>query len=147
MISALLNLVTGGVATYKQLNQNKAEALKRKDELENEKHQAKVRRLQNGEEQASNLDDISIRDRGVKDEFILLVVFVPLILSFIPNYAPYVEQGFNALQNIPNPYWFVVGSVVVDTLGMRAMVRYLLEYYSSRLKAFLDALIIALITS
>ncbi|MEZ9741553.1 hypothetical protein AB4283_23355 [Vibrio splendidus] len=37
--------------------------------------------------------------------------FVPLILSFIPNYAPYVEQGFNALQNIPNPYWFVVGGV------------------------------------
>nr|WP_250131820.1 hypothetical protein [Vibrio crassostreae] len=46
--------------------------------------------------------------------------FVPLILSFIPNYAPYVEQGFNALQRIPNPYWFVVGAVVVDTLGMRA---------------------------
>ncbi|MFA0112880.1 hypothetical protein AB4407_04180 [Vibrio sp. 10N.261.46.E11] len=113
------------------LNQNKAEELKRKDELENEKHQARVRRLQNGEEQASSLDDISIRDRGFKDEFILLVVFVPLILSFIPNYAPYVEQGFNALQNIPNPYWFVVGAVVVDTLGMRAMVRYLLEYYAS----------------
>ncbi|MEZ9996956.1 type II toxin-antitoxin system RelE/ParE family toxin [Vibrio lentus] len=45
MISALLNLVTDGVATYKQLNQNKAEALKRKDELENEKHQARVRQL------------------------------------------------------------------------------------------------------
>ncbi|MEZ9432704.1 hypothetical protein AB4224_04995 [Vibrio lentus] len=134
MISALLNLVTGGVAKYKQLNQNKAEALKRKDELANEKHQARVRRLQNGEEQASSLDEISIRDRGFKDEFILLVVFVPLILSFIPNYAPYVEQGFNALQNIPNPYWFVVGAVVVDTLGMRAMVRYLLEYYASRWK-------------
>lgn len=56
--------------------------------------------------------------------------FVPLILSFIPNYAPYVEQGFNA----SNPYWFVVGAVVIDTLGMRAMVRYLLEYYASRWK-------------
>ncbi|PMM26100.1 hypothetical protein BCT58_08455 [Vibrio lentus] len=54
--------------------------------------------------------------------------FVPLILSFISNYALYVEQGFNALQNIPNTYWIVVGSAVVDTLGMHAMVRYLLEY-------------------
>ncbi|MFS1490786.1 hypothetical protein BCT96_004960 [Vibrio splendidus] len=53
-----------------------------------------------------------------------------IILSFIPNYAPYVEQGFNALQNIPNTYWIVA----VDTLGMRAMVRYLLEYYASRWK-------------
>ncbi|MCQ8865982.1 hypothetical protein AB6C94_02105 [Vibrio splendidus] len=47
--------------------------------------------------------------------------FVPLILSFIPNYAPYVEQGFDALRNIPKPYWFVVGAVVVDTLGMRVI--------------------------
>nr|WP_229649638.1 hypothetical protein [Vibrio splendidus]MCC4881302.1 hypothetical protein [Vibrio splendidus] len=60
--------------------------------------------------------------------------FVPLILSFIPNYAPYIEQGFNALQNIPNPYWFVVGTVVVNTLGMRARVRYRLEYHVSRWK-------------
>nr|WP_241907974.1 hypothetical protein [Vibrio lentus] len=60
--------------------------------------------------------------------------FVPLILSFISNYALYVEQGFNALQNIPNTYWIVVGSAVVDTLGMHAMVRYLLEYYASRWK-------------
>ncbi|CAK2444768.1 membrane hypothetical protein [Vibrio crassostreae] len=73
--------------------------------------------------------------------------FVPLILSFISNYAPYVEQGFNALQNIPNPCWFVVGAVVVDTLGMRAMVRYLLEDYAeNEVMAFLDVLIIALIT-
>ncbi|MGF1841556.1 hypothetical protein [Vibrio atlanticus] len=122
------------VVGRKLRNQNKAEALKRKDELDNEKHQARVCRLQNGEEQVSSLDDISVRYRGFKDEFILLVVFVPLILSFIPNYAPYVEQGFDALQNIPNPYWFVVGAVVVDTLGMRAMVRYLLEYYASRWK-------------
>ncbi|NOI89579.1 hypothetical protein F0235_03880 [Vibrio splendidus] len=60
--------------------------------------------------------------------------FVPFILSFNPIYAPYVEQGFNALQNIPNSYWFIVGAVLVDTLGMRAMVRYLLEYYASRWK-------------
>nr|WP_241910810.1 hypothetical protein [Vibrio splendidus] len=32
--------------------------------------------------------------------------------------------SFNALQRIPNWYWFVVGAVVVDTLGMRVMVRH-----------------------
>lgn len=69
-----------------------------------------------------------------KDVFILLVVFIPLILSFVPEYAPYVEQGFNALQNIPEPYWYVVGSVVIDTLGMRAMVRYLLELFSAKFR-------------
>ncbi|EGA64949.1 hypothetical protein VIBR0546_01506 [Vibrio brasiliensis LMG 20546] len=57
-----------------------------------------------------------------------------MILSFIPEYAPYVEQGFQALQNIPEPYWYVVGAVVIDTLGMRAMVRYLLEFFAFKFK-------------
>ncbi|MDC5857389.1 hypothetical protein [Vibrio europaeus] len=134
MIGAIVSLFNGGLATYRQYNHNKAEALKRKDELDQEKHQARVRRLQKGEEQASSLDEVSIRERGLKDEFILLVVFIPLILSFIPDYAPYVEQGFTALQSIPEPYWYVVGAVVIDTLGMRAMVRYLLEFFSGKFR-------------
>ncbi|MDC5855951.1 hypothetical protein [Vibrio europaeus] len=134
MIGAIVSLFNGGLATYRQYNRNKAEALKRKDELDQEKHQARVRRLQKGEEQASSLDEVSIKERGFKDEFILLVVFIPLILSFIPDYAPYVEQGFEALQAIPEPYWYVVGAVVIDTLGMRAMVRYLLEFFSGKFR-------------
>ncbi|MDC5813073.1 hypothetical protein OPW07_25485 [Vibrio europaeus] len=134
MIGAIVSLFNGGLETYRQYNRNKAEALKRKDELDQEKHQARVRRLQKGEEQASSLDEVSIKERGFKDEFILLVVFIPLILSFIPDYAPYVEQGFEALQNIPEPYWYVVGAIVIDTLGMRAMVRYLLEFFSSKFR-------------
>ncbi|ANW22973.1 hypothetical protein BA953_01440 [Vibrio coralliilyticus] len=31
------------------------------------------------------------------------MVFTPLILLFIPDYAPQVAQGFEALQNIPEP--------------------------------------------
>ena len=85
MIGAIVSLFNGRLETYRQYNRNKAEAIKRKDELDQEKHQARVRRLQKGEEQASSLDEVSIRERGFKDEFILLVVFIPLILSFIPD--------------------------------------------------------------
>ncbi|RTZ16872.1 hypothetical protein EJ063_08785 [Vibrio aquaticus] len=135
MIGALFSLFNGGLETYRQYNRNKAEALKRKDELDKEKHQARVRRLQKGEEQASSLDEVSIRERGLKDEFLMLVVFVPLILSFIPGYAPYIEQGFEALQNIPEPYWYVVSAIVIDTLGMRAMLRNLLDIFSNNVRS------------
>ena len=133
-LGLIASLVTGGIDAYKQHGKNKAEALRRKDELENAKHVASVERIQRGETNASSLDEMSIKDRGWKDEFILLVVFVPLILSFIPHYAPYVDEGFKALKNIPEPYWYVVGAVVVDTLGMRAMLRYLLEFFSYKFK-------------
>ncbi|MBE8577940.1 hypothetical protein [Vibrio sp. OPT18] len=134
MIGAIATLVTGGIDAYKQHGQNKAEELKRKDELEQVKHTAKVERLKSGEASASNLDEMSIKNRGWKDEFIMLVVFIPLMLSFVPDYATYVEQGFAALENIPEPYWYVVGAVVIDTLGMRAMVRYLLEFFSHKFR-------------
>lgn len=134
IVKGLFALATGGVEAYRQHSQNKAEALKRQDELEAAKHQAKVKQLAAGDTNAANLDELSIKERGYKDDFILLVVFIPLLLSFFPDYAPHVEAGFDALQDIPDYYWYVVGAVVIDTLGMRSMLRYLLEFFSHRLR-------------
>ncbi len=55
----------GAEATYNQLNQNKAEALKQRWTRKWEASGEGSGGLQNGEEQASNLDDISIRDMGI----------------------------------------------------------------------------------
>ncbi|MDC5717860.1 hypothetical protein [Vibrio europaeus] len=134
MIGAIANLITGGIDAYKQQGLNKANALKRQDEIEQERHQAQVKRLQSGDEQAADLDRVSLKDRGLKDEFILLVVFVPLILSFIPDYAEYVQEGFKALEFVPEYYWYIVGAVVIDTFGFRSMVRYLLEFFSFKFR-------------
>ncbi|CZF79493.1 hypothetical protein GMA8713_00999 [Grimontia marina] len=62
---------------------------------------------------------------GMKDEFILLVIFVPLMLSFLPDYAPYVDAGFTALKAVPEYFWYVVAAVVIDTFGFRSIVCYL----------------------
>ncbi|CAK3884061.1 TMhelix containing protein [Vibrio crassostreae] len=134
MIGAIANLITGGIDAYKQHGINKANALKRQDEIEQERHRAQVKRLQSGDEQAADLDRVSLKDRGLKDEFILLVVFVPLILSFIPDYAEYVQEGFKALEFVPEYYWYIVGAVVIDTFGFRSMVRYLLEFFSFKFR-------------
>ncbi|MGR5390495.1 hypothetical protein [Vibrio crassostreae] len=134
MIGAIANLITGGIDAYKQHGLNKANALKRQDELEQERHRAQVKRLQSGDEKAADLDRVSLKDRGLKDEFILLVVFVPLILSFIPDYAEYVQEGFKALEFVPEYYWYIVAAVVIDTFGFRSMVRYLLEFFSFKFR-------------
>ncbi len=134
MLSALMALITGGFAAYRQHNENQAAALKRKDEIEQVTHTAKIKRLEQGEDNASNLDEMSLKTRGWKDDFVLVVVFMPLLLSFIPDYAPTVQRGFEALEHIPQPYWFIVGAVVVDVLGMRAMLRYVLEYFAFKFK-------------
>jgi len=133
MIGAILSLITGGLATYRQHDQNKANELKRKDELTAKQHEKKMERLASGDENAANLDALSIKERGYKDEF-LMVLFLPLILCFFPDYAQYIDAGFVALGKIPEPYWYVIGAIVIDVLGMRSMVRYLLEFFSHKFK-------------
>ncbi|GAB2650642.1 hypothetical protein GCM10026988_18880 [Vibrio panuliri] len=117
-----------------QHNENQKPTLKRMDEIEQVLHTAKIDRLELSEDKALNLDEISLKTRGWKDDFVLVVVFMPLLLSFIPDYAPTVQRGFEALEHIPQPYWFIVGAVVVDVLGMRAMLRYVLEYFAIKFK-------------
>ncbi|MBN8124102.1 hypothetical protein [Vibrio vulnificus] len=133
-LKGLFALVSGGLDAYKQHSQNEANKLKRRDEMAQEQHNAKIKRLQSGDENAANLDMVSIKERGLKDEFIMLVVFIPLILSFFPDYAVTVQAGFEALQNVPEYYWYVVAAVVIDTFGFRSMVRYLLEFFSFKFK-------------
>lgn len=134
MIGAIANLITGGLDAYKQHGINKANQLKRQDEMEQAKHDSNVKRLQSGEEKAADLDMVSIKERGLKDEFIMLIVFIPLILSFFPDYASTVKAGFEALQNVPEYYWYIVAAVVIDTFGFRSMVRYLLEFFSHKFR-------------
>ncbi|EGQ7984202.1 hypothetical protein HJA60_004282 [Vibrio vulnificus] len=134
LVKGLFALASGGLDAYRQHNQNEANKLKRKDEFEQEQHNAKVKRLQSGDENAANLDMVSLKDRGLKDDFILLVVFMPLILTFIPEYAPHVDAGFTALQVVPEYYWYIVAAVVIDTFGFRSMVRYLLEFFSFKFR-------------
>ncbi|HAS6351737.1 TPA: hypothetical protein I7234_05720 [Vibrio vulnificus] len=133
MITGIFALLTGGLEAYRQHNQNKANELKRKDEFEQERHAKQLERVQAGDLQASNLDELSIKTRGWKDEF-LFIFFIPIVMCFIPGYAKYVHQGFVSLQAIPEPYWWVIGAIVIDTLGMRSMIRYLLEYFSNRFR-------------
>lgn len=133
MIGGILTLLTSGLEAYKQHKQNKANALKRQDEFEQEKHNKNLERLQAGDNQATSLDELSIKTRGWKDEF-LFIFFIPIVMCFIPGYAQYVNQGFASLKEIPEPYWWVIGAIVVDTLGMRSMMRYLLEYFSSKIR-------------
>ena len=134
LVKGLFALASGGIDAYRQHNQNEANKLKRRDEIEQEQHNAKVKRLQSGDEHAASLDMVSLKERGLKDEFILLIVFIPLILSFFPNYAETVRAGFEALQNVPEYYWYVVAAVVIDTFGFRSMVRYLLEFFSFKFR-------------
>ena len=54
-----------------------------------------------------------------KDEWLTLLISIPMILAFIPSMVPYVEQGFNALGTMPEWYQYLVGVVFAASFGIK----------------------------
>ncbi|BDU46908.1 hypothetical protein [Vibrio nigripulchritudo] len=101
MIGAILRLFNGGLETYRQHKEIKANELKRQDELKAVQHAAQVERIKVGDEAATQLDEVSIAQRGWKDEYLMILTTLPLGLSFVPEWAHIVDAGFAALENVP----------------------------------------------
>ncbi|NOH31678.1 hypothetical protein [Vibrio mediterranei] len=90
---------------------------------------AKIERIKKGDESASKLDELSIKQRGWKDEYLLILTTIPLGLSFVPDYASVVQMGFDALAMTPEYYWYSLGMIYIDTFGFRRMVRVAFEHW------------------
>lgn len=61
----------------------------------------------------------SIRNSGWKDEWVLIILSIPMILSFVPYTQPYVVEGFVALEGTPLWYRTIVASIYLATFGLR----------------------------
>lgn len=60
-----------------------------------------------------------------KDEFLTLVIALPLIMAFIPPLAPYVATGFAVIAETPLWYQGLVGTVFAAAFGQRQVSRIL----------------------
>ena len=54
-----------------------------------------------------------------KDEYLLIVFSIPLIMAFVPDLVVYVERGFEALDKTPDWYQYAIGIMVSTSFGYR----------------------------
>lgn len=54
-----------------------------------------------------------------KDEWLTLLISIPLILAFVPDMVPYVQAGFDTLQTMPEWYQYLVGVVFAASFGIK----------------------------
>ena len=55
-----------------------------------------------------------------KDEYIMLIYSIPVVLIFIPQMQPYVITGFAALAELPDWYTGVFVAISLASFGIRA---------------------------
>lgn len=68
-------------------------------------------------------EEASIRNSGWKDEFVLLVLSLPLVSVFVPTLAPWVLTGFEVLATTPEWYRWLVVMIYAATFGIRVWRR------------------------
>lgn len=128
LIATLATAVVDGVKGH----------FERKQELQKAEHEAHIKRIAEGDAHAARLDEISIAQRGWKDEYLLLLTTLPLVLLFaapllqlqsVEGLQAAVIAGFEALKLTPEYYWYALAIIYIDTFGFRRMLRVAFEAF------------------
>jgi hypothetical protein len=98
--------------------------------------ESKAKRLDREAEMDYDLDRIAMQnmDKSWKDELILLIWLIPVVMSFIPEWQPYVVAGFASLALVPDWYMYILVGLVTVIYGMREILKIALQIIVSKFK-------------
>lgn len=121
LIKAVKFVFTGVVDSIKQNRAIKAQQVASAHSLQLATTQARIERLRDSEHAVGVWDQIALKQSGFKGDFMLIVITAPLILCFIPGAAPYVAEGFAAL-NASVPAWWITAfaAAVAVSFGIKS---------------------------
>lgn len=96
--------------------------LKNKAEEKQAVHERKLEVIKHD----SNWETIQASNSGNswKDEWLTLLVSIPLIGSFIPEFVPVIREGFIVLETMPDYYKGMLGAVFAASFGLRALSKW-----------------------
>ncbi len=60
-----------------------------------------------------------LEKQGWKDDWVLIMLSIPLVLVFIPQMAPYIYNGFAVLATTPDWYRWLIMLVFTAIYGIR----------------------------
>ena len=112
MWTAVLSAI-GGIASDWFKNKRQEAQTKHKVKLEQIKAQ-------------KDWDNIQAQNSSTswKDEWFTIIFSIPLLAAFIPPALPYVQEGFVALEAMPDFYKAFLGAAVAASFGMKSIARW-----------------------
>jgi hypothetical protein len=124
VVGGLLGKVAPKVADYyiqKSELKHEREMEKIKGKIAYEK--AKTERAIKSEGYDHDWEMASIQNSGWKDEFVLIILSVPMFFVFVPGLEPYISVGFEKLATTPDWYRWLVMMIYGATFGIRVWRR------------------------
>ena len=62
-----------------------------------------------------------------KDEWLTILLSIPLILAFIPGMETVVQNGFDQLNRMPQWYQYSLGVIVAASFGVRSATKFFFD--------------------
>ena len=112
-------LATPVVDYMKTRAELKAEDRKQKRELKAAMHQRTISLIEKGLAEDAKWELEQIRNSGWKDEYVLVLLSIPLIGCFLPWTAEHILFGFNVLGQTPDWYQWLILSIFLAIYGIR----------------------------
>jgi len=121
MFDAILALITTGVGGFLDLQKKKLESKLKIDEAETN---AKIAQFERAQTTEADYDTAIVNQMALswKDEWIVLILSLPFLGSFIPHIQDYVCTGWIYLAKAPQWYYFSFIGAVASSLGLRWML-------------------------
>jgi len=88
-------------------------------EIDELRHKARLEMATKAQEMDNSWELEQIKNSGFKDEWVLFLLSIPLVMSFIPATVGYVEAGFAALEKTPSWYQWLILAIFAGIYGIR----------------------------
>jgi hypothetical protein len=110
----------GGVTAIVQGWQQRKTAQVQADiELKKAETEARIARLKTAQDAEIEWDQTALETAGWKDELLLIVFLIPVVMCFVPGWDGYVHKGFEALAKTPDWFQYSLGLMVAASYGYR----------------------------
>ncbi len=130
-------LVIGGIIDwFKNKQEIKKLSLEQQKEIIVAETNAKIEKIKKEVEQDFDLNKESIKamEKTWKDEFVLVLISLPLVMLFVPSLQGFAIIGFSNLNNTPIWYQILIVSVFFSIYGLRDILKIVLQLMFNKIK-------------
>lgn len=116
MWATILKTIVGAVPSWLESREKRK---MQKEELKDAQHKRNLQLIENGETRTAAWETKQIDNSGWKDEWLTILLSIPLVGAFFPSMVPHITEGFQALANMPDWYKGAVAIMIAASFGYR----------------------------
>lgn len=117
ILGGLFGPVINAVSSYVQ----------HKQEITKIEREGEIKRLQSAIDNEAKWDELQAQGSGSswKDEYLTIILSIPLIGCFVPGGKDYILGGFGVLEQTPVWYQAAIGVMIAAAFGVKSFAKYM----------------------